>query len=117
MSSDPLAATTGRGAARHDGRTMSMALAPGGDDSAFLAEFVAQLDVLAAEGQSRAMILFDCTSPVEALNSFVRSHDRHKADFQRDELFSTWLQLLTRFDVVIYGDYGACILSQGRIVE
>ena len=100
-SDDPGVATMGRRAARHDGRTLSMALASAGDDSAYLAEFVAQLDVLAAEGCSRVMVLFDCTSPVEALNTFVRAHDRHKADYRRDELHSTWLQLLARFDVVV----------------
>ena len=112
-SDDPGAATMGRGAARHDGRTLSVALESAGDDSAYLAEFVAQLDVLAAEGCSRAMVLFDCTSPVEALNTFVRAHDRHKVDYRRDELHSTWLQLLARFDVVVL----VHVYSQGGAPE
>jgi len=72
VSDDPLATTMGRGAARHDGHTMSMALAPGGDDSAFLAEFVAQLDVLPCQVRLvtlRATLDWPPRRPLEALGT------------------------------------------------
>ena len=100
-SDDPLMPSMSRGCVRHDGVCVRRALASDGDDSAFLAEFAAQLDVLAEEGCARVMVLFDCTSPVEALGTFVRAHDRHKADYRRDDWHSAWLRALGRFDVVI----------------
>ena len=49
-SDDPLKPSMSRGCVRHDGVCVRRALASEGDDSAFLAEFAAQLDVLAEEG-------------------------------------------------------------------
>ena len=76
-----------RAAVRHDGQVVAGALWWATKGSSFMAEFAAQLDVLAAEGSERILIVFDSTSPVEGMLHFARSHDRHKADFLLDDWY------------------------------
>ena len=72
--------TAARAAVRHDGVVVSGEMHEGDGESAFMCEFAAQLDAVSTEECSRLLILFDCTSPVDALFAFLRTHDRQKVD-------------------------------------
>ena len=102
QSSNDVGSQMARAAVRHDGQVVAGALWWAQKGSSFMAEFAAQLDVLAAEGRERILIVFDSTSPVEGMLHFARSHDRHKADFLLDDWYGEWVRLLDKFHVVIF---------------
>ena len=101
---------------RHDGQVISGEMLPDGEgESAFLCEFAAQLDVVSEEPCRRLLVMFDCTSPVEALFAFLRTHDRQKIDKYQDSWYDTWLQRLQEFEVVVFlhvHSHEGCVVSE-----
>ena len=67
-----------------------------------MTELAAQLDVCGRAGQSRILIIFDCTSPVEQLFSFLQMHDRHKIDVALDNWFNAWVVALAKLEMVVF---------------
>ena len=88
-------------AVRHDGVERQGALPPGVQDN-YMAEMAAQLAVAAEEGLTRVVIVFDASSPVEALRHFLRCCWRKQQRFYRRDWLDGWARALMKFEVVVF---------------
>ena len=87
-------------ACRHDGAVEAGALPEGAQDN-YMAEMAAQLAVARQRGIRRVVIIFDATSPPEALRSFSRKCWRQQQRFYRRDWLDSWLQDLQAFEAVV----------------
>ena len=67
-----------------------------------MAEMAAQLAVAAKAGVRRVVIVFDATSPPEALRRFLWSCWRKRQRFYRRDWLDTWRQQLQAFEAVVF---------------
>ena len=72
-----------RAAIRHCGQVRGGRLYDANDS--YTTELVALLDAVAHETEETVMVLFDASSPPEALRSWRSNHERRKRDYYNDE--------------------------------
>ena len=87
-------------AVSNEGEVLSGMLEEGWKDN-YLAEFAAQLEVAARRGIRRVVIVFDATSPVEALLRYLRSCARKRRKMYRRDWFDAWVEALDKFEIVV----------------
>ena len=85
----------------HDGSVRRGTLPEGVRDN-YMAAMAAQLETAATTGVRRVIIVFDATSPVEALLRFMRSCHKKRRRKYRCDWLDAWARALERFEVVVF---------------
>ena len=92
-----------RAAVRHCGKVKGGPMVPEqAVKRSYQSEMGAHLAALEGEREKRALVVFDASSPVEAVFSFRQAHDRRRPDFLLDDWLGEWLEELARFEVVVF---------------
>ena len=95
---------SGRVAIAHDGSRVGGRLLeePEGHDN-YLAELAAQIDALMhAPAKSRVILVFDATSPVEAVRRYQRLHVRRKQGRHASGMLQTLERAIARHECVVF---------------
>jgi hypothetical protein len=88
-----------RAGVRHCGRVFGERLHA---EDSYLTEMVAALEALRAEDVKRVVLIFDASSPVEALRRFRRMHDRRRSGYYCDAELAEYDRVVDSFECIVF---------------